>query len=176
LPARIIAKINSLQDPEIINALYEASQAGVEIRLNVRGICCLKPGDPKFSKNIEVVSVVDRYLEHARLFYFHQGGKAEVFISSADWMTRNLEKRIELMIPIEEPALKRRILRMLEAFFQDNTQASRILPDGSSQRIVRAKGQKAFRAQEHFYQQARKAAKAREHERSMTFEPHVPAS
>jgi polyphosphate kinase len=174
LPARIIAKINSLQDPEIINALYEASQAGVEIRLNVRGICCLKPGDPKFSKNIEVVSVVDRYLEHARLFYFHQGGKAEVFISSADWMTRNLEKRIELMIPIEEAALKRRLVRILELYFQDNIQASRLLPDGSSRRLVRARGQKTFRVQEHFHQQAKRAAKDREHERAMTFEPHTP--
>jgi polyphosphate kinase len=175
LPARIIGKVNSLQDPEIINALYRASQAGVEIRLNVRGICCLKPGDPKYSKNIEVISVIDRFLEHARLFYFHQGGNAGVYISSADWMTRNLEKRVELMIPIEEPALKRRLVRILEAYFQDNTQASRLLPDGGSQRIVRAKGQKAFRVQDHFYQQAKKAAKAREHERAMTFEPHVPA-
>ena len=175
LPARIIGKVNSLQDPEIIHALYRASQAGVEIRLNVRGICCLKPGDPKYSKNIEVISVIDRFLEHARLFYFHQGGNAGVYISSADWMTRNLEKRVELMVPIEEPALKRRLVRILEAYFQDNTQASRLLPDGSSQRVVRAKGQKAFRVQDHFYQQARKAAKAREHERAMTFEPHVPA-
>jgi polyphosphate kinase len=175
LPARIIGKVNSLQDPEIINALYRASQAGVEIRLNVRGICCLKPGDPKYSKNIEVISVIDRFLEHARLFYFHQGGNAGVYISSADWMTRNLEKRVELMLPIEETALKRRLVRILEAYFQDNTQSSRLLPDGSSQRIIRAKGQKAFRVQDHFYQQAKKAAKAREHERAMTFEPHVPA-
>ncbi len=175
LPARIIGKVNSLQDPEIINALYKASQAGVEIRLNIRGICCLKPGDPKYSKNIEVISVIDRFLEHARLFYFLQGGNSEIYISSADWMTRNLEKRIELMIPIETPALKRRLLRILESYFQDNTQASRLLPDGSSQRLTRTKGQKAFRAQDHFYQQAKKAAKAREHERSMTFEPHVPS-
>jgi polyphosphate kinase len=175
LPARIIAKVNSLQDPDIINALYKASKAGVEIKLNVRGICCLKPGDPRHSKNIEVVSIIDRFLEHARVFYFHHGGDSEVYIASADWMTRNLEKRVELMIPIEEAPLKRRLVRILDAFFQDNTQASRILPDGSSQRIVRVKGQKAFRAQEHFYQQAKKAAKAREHERAMTFEPHVPA-
>jgi polyphosphate kinase len=175
LPARIIGKVNSLQDPDIIAALYKASQAGVEIKLNIRGICCLKPGDPKYSKNIEVVSVIDRFLEHARLFHFHQGGNSEVYIASADWMNRNLEKRIELMIPIEEPALKRRLVRILEAFFQDNTQASRLMPDGTSQRIIRAKGQKAFRVQDHFHQQARKAAKAREHERAMTFEPHVPA-
>ena len=175
LPARIIAKVNSLQDPDIINALYKASRAGVDIKLNVRGICCLKPGDPKYSKTIEVVSIIDRFLEHARLFYFHQGGDSKVYISSADWMTRNLEKRVELMIPIEEPPLKRRLIRMLESYFQDNTQASRLLPDGSSQRAVRTKRTKTFRAQEHFYQQARKAAKAREHERAMTFEPHVPA-
>jgi len=175
LPARIVAKMNALQDPDIINALYKASRAGVEIKLNVRGICCLKPGDPKYSKNIEVISIIDRFLEHARLFYFHQGGDSKVYLSSADWMTRNLEKRVELMVPIEEVRLKRRIVRILEGYFQDNTQASRLLPDGSSQRVVRAKGQKSFRAQEYFYQQARKAAKAREHERAMTFEPHVPA-
>ena len=90
-------------------------------------------------------------------------------------MTRNLDKRIELMIPIEEPTLKRRLVRVLEAYFHDNTQAYRLLPDGSSQRISRAKGQKSFRVQDQFYQQAKKAAKAREHERSMSFEPHVPA-
>jgi len=82
---------------------------------------------------------------------------------------------VELMIPVEEPALKRRLIRILDAFFQDNTQASLILPDGTSQRLIRTKGRKPFRAQEQFYQQARKAAKAREHERAMTFEPHVPA-
>ncbi|MEI6675217.1 MAG: polyphosphate kinase 1 [Verrucomicrobiota bacterium] len=176
LPARIIAKVNSLQDPELIHALYKASQAGVQIQLNVRGICCLKPGDLRHSKNIEVVSVIDRFLEHARVFYFHQGGDSEVYIASADWMTRNLDKRIELMIPIEEPAIKRRLVRVLEAFFQDNSQAYRLLPDGSSQRLTRLKGKKAFRVQDHFYQQAKKAAKAHEHERSMTFEPHVPAA
>ncbi len=174
LPARIIAKVNSLQDPEIIRALYKASQAGVRIQLNVRGICCLKPGDPKYSKNIEVVSIIDRFLEHARIFHFHQGGDSQVYIASADWMSRNLDKRIELMIPIEEPALKRRLVRVLESFFNDNTQAYRLLPNGASQRLTRAKGQKAFRVQDHFYQLARKAAKAREHERSMTFDPYVP--
>ena len=175
LPARILAKVNSLQDPDIIKALYKASQAGVEVRLNIRGICCLKPGDPRWSKNIEVVSIIDRFLEHARLFHFHSGGDGEVFIASADWMGRNLERRIELMIPIEDNAIKRRLTRILEAFFQDNTQASKLLPNGSSQRLVRAKGQRPFRVQAHFYEQAKKAAKAREHERSMTFEPHVPA-
>jgi len=174
LAARIIAKVNSLQDPDIIAALYKASQAGVEVKLNIRGLCCLKPGDARWSKNIEVVSVIDRYLEHARVFCFHSGGDSEVFIASADWMGRNLERRIELMVPIEEPALKRRLIRTLDAYFQDNVQASRLMPDGTSQRIKPAPGQRRFRVQEHFFQQARKAAKAREHERAMTFEPHVP--
>ena len=173
LPAKIIGKTNSLQDPDIIAALYTASEAGVEILLNVRGICCLIPGE-KFSKNIEVVSVIDRFLEHARLFYFHQGGDPQVFIASADWMTRNLEKRVELMIPIEQKTIKRRLIRILETFFKDNQNAYHILPDGTSQPITPKKGEKPFRAQELFYQQAKRTAKAREHERSMTFEPHVP--
>ena len=173
LPAKIIGKTNSLQDPEIIAALYTASKAGVEVLLNVRGICCLIPGE-KFSKKITVVSVIDRFLEHARVFYFHQGGDPQVFISSADWMTRNLEKRVELMIPIEQKAIKRRIIRILEIFFKDNQNAYRILKDGTSKPITPAKGEKPLRAQEYFFQQAKKAAKAREHERSMTFEPHVP--
>jgi polyphosphate kinase len=173
LPAKIIAKTNSLQDPDIIAALYSASQAGVEVQLNVRGICCLIPGE-KFSKNIEVVSVIDRFLEHARLFYFHQGGEPEVFIASADWMTRNLEKRVELMIPIEDKAIKRRLVKILETYFKDNQNAYRIQADGSSKPITAKKGDKPFRAQEYFHTQAKRAAKAREHERSMTFEPHVP--
>lgn len=176
IPARITAKINSLQDPDIIKALYQASRAGVEIRLNVRGICCLKPGDAKFSKNIHVVSIIDRFLEHARLFHFHHGGDPQVFFASADWMTRNLDKRVELMVPVEEPAIQRRLIRMLDAFFRDNTQSSLILPDGTSERLPRPKGVKAFRAQEHFYSEAKRAAKAREHERAMTFEPHLPSS
>jgi polyphosphate kinase len=173
-PARIIAKVNSLQDPDIIAALYQASKAGVEIQLNIRGICCLKAGDPKHSKNIRVVSVIDRFLEHARVFYFHQGGDPGIFIASADWMGRNLERRVELMIPVEDSRARRRILRLLEAFFQDNTQASKILPDGSSERLKPAPGEKKFRAQEHFFKEARRTAKAREQERAMTFEPHVP--
>ena len=172
--ARIIAKVNSLQDPEIINALYEASTAGVEILLNVRGICCLKPGGKKRAKNIRVVSIIDRFLEHARVFYFHQGGDPEIFISSADWMSRNLDRRVELMIPIEDTQARRQLLKILETYFKDTRQASLILPDGTSERIEPAKGTKAFRAQDYFFKQARRAAKAREHERAMTFEPHVP--
>ncbi len=174
-PARILAKINSLQDPEIIAALYDASKAGVEIKLNVRGICCLKTGTSKRSRNIEVVSIIDRYLEHSRIFYFHQGGDSRMFIASADWMGRNLDRRVELMVPVEERTAHRRLLKILETFFHDNTQAWRILPDGTSERLAPGKGEKAFRAQEHFHRRARRTAKAREHERAMRFEPHMPA-
>lgn len=173
-PARIIAKTNSLQDPEIIDALYAASAAGVEIKLNVRGICCLKTGASKRNRNIEVISIIDRFLEHSRIFYFHQGGDSEIFISSADWMTRNLDRRVELMIPIEDARIRRRLTKILNSYFRDNSQAWRIKPDGSSEKIVPAKGEKRWRAQHEFYQQARKTAKADEHERAMRFEPHLP--
>ena len=176
MPAKIMAKLNSLEDVDIIKALYKASRAGVEIKLNVRGICCLKTGDNRFSKNIEVISIIDRYLEHARAFCFHHGGDAKVYISSADWMTRNLEKRVELMIPIETSRLKKRLIRILECCFKDNTQAYKIMSNGESLRIERKKGTKAFRLQEHLYAEASKAARDRDHERAMTFEPHVPKS
>lgn len=131
----IIAKMNSLADPEIIDTLYEASQAGVEIRLNIRGICMLVPGIPGVSENISVVSIVDRYLEHSRAFYFDNGGSAEVYLSSADWMPRNLEKRVEVMFPVENPDIRRRLRRILDLFFQDTTKAHRLLSDGSWRRI-----------------------------------------
>ena len=98
-----MAKVNSLQDPEICRALYRASQAGVKVRLNVRGICCLRPGVAGVSENIEVRSIIDRFLEHARVFYFRNGGHEEVYLSSADWMQRNLSKRLEMMFPGDRP-------------------------------------------------------------------------
>ncbi len=131
----IIAKMNSLADPEVIDTLYEASQAGVEIKLNIRGICMLVPGVPGVSDNITVVSIVDRYLEHSRAFYFDNGGSAEVYLSSADWMPRNLEKRVEVMFPVENPDIRRRLRRILDLFFQDTTKAHRLLSDGSWRRI-----------------------------------------
>jgi polyphosphate kinase len=173
-PARILAKVNSLQDPDIIHALYDASAAGVQIKLNVRGICCLKTGSSKRNRHIEVVSIIDRFLEHSRVFHFLQGGDSEVFISSADWMARNLDRRVELMIPIEDRQLRRRLEKALQTYFRDNTQAWRIRPDGTSEKIQPAKGEKRLRAQETFYRQARKAARAGEHERAMRFEPHLP--
>lgn len=99
--------MNSLQDVEIIDALYRAADAGVDIELNVRGICCLKTGPPANGKVIRVVSIVDRYLEHARIFFFHHGGNHQLFIASADWMTRNLDKRVELMVPVTNGKLAR---------------------------------------------------------------------
>lgn len=175
-PASITAKINSLQDKEIIDALYQASRDGVKIRLNIRGLCCLKPGKRKEAKNIRVVSIIDRYLEHARIFSFHHGGQPLVYIASADWMTRNLDKRVELMIPIEDKNCRKRLIQILEAAFKDNTNAHEILSDGSSRRLTRAKGKKRFRLQAKLQQDAQQAARASAHERSTTFEPHTPAN
>ncbi len=154
-PARIIAKVNSLQDREIIAALYKASHAGVQIQLNVRGICCLLPGLKKFSQNIEVTSIIDRYLEHARIYYFHQRGNPVVFISSADWMERNLDRRIELLVQIEDSDSKRRLIKLLKRHFKDNQQAYRLESDGTYTRIKRKSGAKRFRAQQEFYERVR---------------------
>ena len=121
-PARIILKMNGLQDSEMIRHLYEASQAGVKIDLIVRGINCLVPNQP-YSRNIRVVRIIDSYLEHARIWYFHAGGKDDIFISSADWMKRNLNRRIESACPISDPRLKHEILSILETQLQDNTKA-----------------------------------------------------
>ena len=173
--AHIIAKVNSLQDKDIIDALYDASKAGVKIQLNVRGICCLRPQVPKLSENIEVVSIIDRYLEHARIFYFHQGGTPSLFIASADWMTRNLEKRVELMIPILEPSAKKRLLEILCAAFEDNTNAYIIQPDGTS--TIKTPPKKSrFRMQYELQQAAEKATMANAKIQASTFEPHRPKS
>ena len=122
--------MNSLVDVEIIRALYEASQAGVRIDLNVRGMCTLKPGIPGLSDRITVTSIVGRYLEHARIFVFHSGGDEDVYLASADWMPRNLDARVELMFPIESPAAKRKVLDALAALFRDNVKGRRLQPDG----------------------------------------------
>jgi polyphosphate kinase len=127
----IMVKCNAIADPEVIEALYEASRAGVRIRLNVRGICMLVPGVEGMSENIEVTSIVDRFLEHSRIFYFQNGGNEEVFLSSADWMPRNLERRVELAFPVEDGGLKRRLLKSLDLFFSDNVKARVLHPDGS---------------------------------------------
>jgi polyphosphate kinase len=134
---RIVAKMNSLVDPTVIRALYRASQAGVKIDLLVRGICCLRPGVPGISDNITVSSVVDRFLEHARIFYFEAGGKREVFLSSADWMPRNFIRRVEIMFPIEDEGLRDRLIdEVLAAMLADNAKAWRLQSDGAYQRVI----------------------------------------
>jgi len=139
--------MNSLIDEGIIRALYEASRSGVRIRLNVRGICALRPGIPDLSATIEVVSIVDRFLEHSRVYYFLNGGDEQVYLSSADWMTRNLDRRVELMFPVEQPRQKAAVLTALRAMFQDNVKARVLQPDGSYVRAKRASGEPACRVQ-----------------------------
>lgn len=149
-PAMILAKVNSLVDWKIIEELYSASAAGVPVRLNVRGICCLRPGVQEVSENIQVVSIVDRYLEHSRVFAFRNGGSTEVYASSADWMPRNLDRRVELMFPILKPELKEKVVGMLEEQFGDNQRARRLKPDGSYERIAPGKAD-PVRVQESLY-------------------------
>ena len=128
---RIVAKMNALVDPQIIATLYEASRAGVQIDLIVRGICCLRPGLPGVSENIRVISVVGRFLEHSRIYYFHNQGKEEVYIGSADWMRRNLDRRVEAVVPIEDPELVKDLQEILAIMMADNRQAWELQPDGS---------------------------------------------
>jgi len=134
-PARIIAKLNALVEPQMIQALYQASAAGVQIDLIVRGTCALRPGLPSVSENIKVRSIVGRFLEHSRVHYFHNGGEPEVFCSSADWMDRNFFRRIEACFPIGNPALQRRIIEDLELYLADNMLAWELLPDGQYRRL-----------------------------------------
>lgn len=151
-PGLIIAKTNSLEDKAMCQALYRASQAGVQVRLNVRGICCLRPGVKGVSDKIEVVSILDRFLEHARVYYFNNAGHPEVYLSSADLMGRNLDKRFETLFPVLEGRLKTRLAAILEMYFRDTAQSWRLGADGV---YTAAKpGKKALSAQAAFYQQA----------------------
>jgi polyphosphate kinase len=155
-PAEILAKMNSLIDEEIIQALYKASQAGVRIRLNVRGICALKPGVPDLSQTIEVVSIVDRFLEHSRIYHFLNGGDEEVYLASADWMTRNLDRRVELMFPIDDAAHKAGVMFALRAMFRDNVKARVLGSDGTYSRLTPAPGEPAVRVQALLHEEARR--------------------
>jgi polyphosphate kinase len=130
-PGKIVAKMNSLVDPKIIKLLYQASQAGVSIDLIVRGICCLRPGIAGASDNIRVISVIGRFLEHSRIFCFHNNGQPEYYIGSADWMTRNLDRRVEAVTPVEEPALAAELQGILATLLADNRQAWDMAPDGT---------------------------------------------
>ncbi len=171
----IRVKVNSLSEPDIIEALYKASQAGVEVLLNVRGICCLRPGVEGLSENITVVSIVDRYLEHSRILHFRSGGEDRVFISSADWMPRNLERRVELLVPVEDETCRKRLMTILDVFFQDNVKARRLQPDGSYVRVEVPARRKSVRSQEHFAIQARAAARRADNERAGDFVPVRPS-
>ena len=147
-PARIIAKMNSLSHPELIAAIYKASQAGVRIDLNVRGICMLIPGQRGISENVRVVSIIDRYLEHSRIFYFENGGNPEWYLSSADWMPRNLERRVELVFPVLDKQNQKLLDYFFSVYFADNVKAFEMQPDGSWHRKTLPQGQQPVRAQE----------------------------
>ena len=159
--AHIQAKMNSLCDPEIIGELYEAAMAGVKIDLIIRGICCLKPGIPGISENITVRSLVGNFLEHSRIFYFFNGGEEEVYCASADWMPRNLDRRVEILFPVERPELKKEILHILEILLADNVKAHVLMPDGSYEKIDR-RGKVSLNAQEYFTQEAKERARREE--------------
>ncbi len=159
---RIIAKMNSLCDRDVMAALYEASAAGVQIDLVVRGICCLKVGIPGVSENIRVRSIVGNFLEHSRIFYFYNNGQEEVFCASADWMPRNLEKRVEIMFPIEREELKKEVIHILDIELQDNVKAHILKPDDSYQKANR-RGKAPLSSQDYFTEEARKKAKGEEH-------------
>lgn len=173
--AYIAAKLNSLVDPEMIEALYRASQAGVQIKLNIRGICCLRAGVPGLSENISVVSIIDRFLEHARILYFYHGGDETVFLSSADWMPRNLDRRIELLVPVEDLNSRRRLLDILDTYFRDNQNAWKLKSDGTYERIQPTEAQAKVRAQRVLYQAAVEAVQQAEQARRNTFQPHEAA-
>jgi polyphosphate kinase len=150
-PAYIGVKINRLADKEMIEKLYEASKAGVKIDLIVRGICMLRPGVPGLSENIKVRNIIGRFLEHSRVFYFANGGDEEVYIGSADWMSRNLKHRIEVVTPVSDPALKHYLKNVLLAvYLRDNVKARELKPDGTYTEVARAPGDKPFSSQEYF--------------------------
>jgi polyphosphate kinase len=150
-PARIIAKVNRLADEKLINSLYEASQAGVEIDLIIRGVCMLRPGVPELSESIRVRSVVGRFLEHSRVMYFANDGNEEIYISSADWMYRNFDRRVELVCPVIDPALCKFLKdELLQAYLRDNINARELSADGSYRRVAPAPGEAPFDSQMYF--------------------------
>lgn len=176
--AFIKAKMNSLCDPGIICALYEAASAGVKIELVVRGICCLKVGIPGISNNIKVRSIVGDFLEHSRIFYFHNNGLEEVYMGSADWMPRNLDKRVEILFPIEDSTLKEEVIHILDIQLKDNMKARELQPDGTYRRVKKGRMVERICAQDYFKKAALKVSASRKKEASdkRTFEPMLPPS
>lgn len=169
-PGFIRAKMNSLIDPQIIRELYRASQAGVKINLLVRGMCRLRPGVSGLSDNISVRSIVDRFLEHPRIFHYRNGGNEEVYLSSADWMERNMDRRLELLFPVNDADCRREVLAALDAGFSDNVSAWRLLPDGVYTREKPAPYEPIFRSQEKLYNRAvTMAVKSRDEKRHNVF-------
>ena len=153
-PSGIVAKINALMDREVIEALYEASRAGVRIKLIVRGICSVRPGAAGLSENIRVKSVVGRYLEHSRIFCFRNGGEEELFIGSGDWMMRNLRERVEVLTPVRDAGLRKRLLDTLAVYWADNTGTHWMRHDGSYEKAKPSKPEHAVNAQEYFAREA----------------------
>ena len=172
-PAHIIAKMNSLCDQGIIMALYKASAAGVKIELIIRGICCLKTGIPGISENITVKSIVGNFLEHSRIFYFYNNGWENVFMGSADWMPRNLDRRVEIMFPVEDEACKKQVMHILDIQLQDNVKAHYLQPDDTYQKPDK-RGKTLVSSQDYFCQEVMEATvedKKKDEELSRVFEP-----
>jgi polyphosphate kinase len=161
-PARIVAKMNALVDADVVEALYRASQAGVPITLLVRGVCCLRPGVPRVSETIEVRAIIDRFLEHGRVFHFVNGGKDEVYIGSADWMPRNFHRRVEAMVPVEDPALRSRLIDILQLQLSDNVKTWSLRADGKYERVQAKPGAPLVRSQSKLIEMTRDRVRAAE--------------
>ncbi len=168
-PSEIFIKMNSIAHEEVIQKLYKASQKGVKIKLLIRGVCCLRPGVQGLSENIEVRSIIGRFLEHSRIFYFKNAGKEEIYLGSADWMSRNLHKRVELMYPIYDKFLQKKLINILNIYWQDNTKSWRLLPNGKYEKITPKDKEKRFAAQEYFLQEIKKSKKKNGH----SFIPYI---
>ncbi len=177
-PSGIVAKLNAIVDRDVIRALYAADRAGVPITLLVRGVCCLRPGLPGVSEHIQVRAVVDRYLEHSRITWFRNGGQDEVFVSSADWMPRNFHRRVEVMVPITDPALRERLIHeILGTHRADNVKSWQLGPAGTYSRVVPAPGEPLLRSQARFMEIARERVReADAHHRVSTRLPFVQAN
>ena len=153
--AQIIAKMNSLVDTGIIKALYRASMAGVKIELIVRGICCLKTGIPTVSDNITVRSIVGRFLEHSRIYYFENNGMPKIYLASADWMNRNLDRRVEVAFPVENENLKKKVMDIIDITLKDNIKAKIQQPDGSYKPVDKRGAKELLSSQMEFYRLAK---------------------